>query len=739
LIGPPTLFGGATGSLAESVVLTDTSVLNFVVQQFTPGASLTFTIVVAAFNEEEGEIPDGIAFAILDSSGTPVPTTAPAGDYLASLELTPNGVLTFYGSDVARSPFTGDPLTITRPTVRSNIPPVLFLPGPTEAEATGVGGASVNYTASATDVVDGIVDVTCAPASGVMFPLGTTTVQCSATDTSGNTSDATFVVTVVDTTAPVITPIPELTVEATGASGAIVTFASPMTSDAVDGVGRAACLPSSGSVFRLDDTTVTCSAHDAAGNSSSETFRITVRDTTAPRLTLPEAVTRDATGPAGAIVDFAATASDLVDGDGVDGTVPVNCVPRSGTTFSIGVTTVLCEAVDSHANRTSGTFTITVRNHAPIAAADAAATLENVPVTIPVLANDTDVDGGALVVTGTTTAGHGNVSLGGDGSVSYTPAHGYYGSDTFTYTLSDGQGGTAVGSVTLTVSRLGRFVAFGVTQARFRSRSLVITGDVGANRPVGDSRPRQSDDADGDDRDGSIEVRIGEQVSMLQPGSRVVGDTVWLRDGASVYDVAADELINRGAVVLGAVTTPVTQPFVALPALPVISPGSTDVVVAVGTTRTLQPGKYRRIHVRRGGTLILTGGLYQVMTMDVDGQATVLFRAASELRIKGELDTDAQARVGIDPTVAGLTASSVLILVEAADGNCQHDSSHGWDGDDGGQAAVHFGADNVIQANVYAPNGQIWVKARTVATGAFIGARVRIGEQVRLTLDSAFK
>src|SRR3954469_23999432 len=81
LIGPPTLFGCATGSLAESVVLTDTSVLNFVVQQFTPGASLTFTIVVPAFNEEEGEIPDGIAFAILDSSGTPVPTTAPAGDY----------------------------------------------------------------------------------------------------------------------------------------------------------------------------------------------------------------------------------------------------------------------------------------------------------------------------------------------------------------------------------------------------------------------------------------------------------------------------------------------------------------------------------------------------------------------------------------------------------------------------------------------------------------------------------
>jgi hypothetical protein len=54
----------------------------------------------------------------------------------------------------------------------------------------------VTYTVTAQDVVDGAVPATCRPASGVRFRIGRTRVRCSATDTSANTSTATFVVTV---------------------------------------------------------------------------------------------------------------------------------------------------------------------------------------------------------------------------------------------------------------------------------------------------------------------------------------------------------------------------------------------------------------------------------------------------------------------------------------------------------------------------------------------------------------
>jgi hypothetical protein len=71
------------------------------------------------------------------------------------------------------------------------------------AEATSADGAVVNYTnPTASDLVDGDVNVDCTPASGSQFPIATTTVNCSATDAAGNESTGSFTVTVQDTLAP---------------------------------------------------------------------------------------------------------------------------------------------------------------------------------------------------------------------------------------------------------------------------------------------------------------------------------------------------------------------------------------------------------------------------------------------------------------------------------------------------------------------------------------------------------
>ena len=81
-------------------------------------------------------------------------------------------------------------------------PPVVTVPEDISAEATSPSGAVVTFSSSATDAVDGAVFTTCAPASGSVFPLGVTIVTCSAIDVRGNLGQATFSVTVVDTTPP---------------------------------------------------------------------------------------------------------------------------------------------------------------------------------------------------------------------------------------------------------------------------------------------------------------------------------------------------------------------------------------------------------------------------------------------------------------------------------------------------------------------------------------------------------
>ena len=65
-----------------------------------------------------------------------------------------------------------------------------------------------------------------------------------------------------------------------------------------------ACLPASGSLFSVGDTTVACTAEDATGNEGSASFRVTVQDTTDPVAIPPADQTVEATGPTRAIFTY---------------------------------------------------------------------------------------------------------------------------------------------------------------------------------------------------------------------------------------------------------------------------------------------------------------------------------------------------------------------------------------------------------------------------------------------------
>src|SRR4051794_17309141 len=69
-----------------------------------------------------------------------------------------------------------------------------------------------------------------------------------------------------------------------------------------------------------------------------------------------------------------------------------------------------------------------------------------------VLANDVDVDGDVLTVTAASDPPHGTVTVNPNGSLSYVPDPNYNGPDSFTYTISDGHGGTDAATVRITVT-----------------------------------------------------------------------------------------------------------------------------------------------------------------------------------------------------------------------------------------------------------------------------------------------
>ncbi len=106
---------------------------------------------------------------------------------------------------------------------------------------------------------------------------------------------------------------------------------------------------------------------------------------------------------------------------------------------------------DGHGGTASATVSVGI-NAPPVANNDSVSTTTNNAVTFDPRTNDTDPNGDALTISSAANGTHGTVTVNSGTSLTYTPASGYAGSDSFTYVLSDGHGGTATGTVSVTVT-----------------------------------------------------------------------------------------------------------------------------------------------------------------------------------------------------------------------------------------------------------------------------------------------
>ena len=229
-------------------------------------------------------------------------------------------LITFSATDAAgNTGATGATVTVEDTTLPAVVAPLSIA---VEAEgvltsATTAAIAAFLTSATAADVVDGDLTGAVNHNAPADFGLGATLVTFSATDAAGNTGAADATVTVVDTTPPDVDALPNVAVDADSPDGTVVNFVLPAANDIVDPAVVAACVPASGSLFSLGETTVTCSATDASGNTGESNFTVTIIDPTPP-VVIVSVSPENLWPPNGDMVPITVTGSAVDSDSGVD-------------------------------------------------------------------------------------------------------------------------------------------------------------------------------------------------------------------------------------------------------------------------------------------------------------------------------------------------------------------------------------------------------------------------------------
>jgi hypothetical protein len=247
-------------------------------------------------------------------------------------------------------------------TVVDNTPPVVTAPANiTVGNDAGSCTAMLNPgTATATDNCAGVSTPTGVRSDGqalnAAYPKGTTTITWTATDAAGNPATAQQTVTVNDTEKPVLHVPADIVVgNDVGSCSALVSFNVTAT-DNCGSVNVTTSVPS-GTSFPKGTTTVTATATDSSGNTSTASFHVTVNDTEKPVVNVPAniVVNLPANSTATSMnVSYAVTATDNCPG------VTFSVNPVSGSVFPVGTTIVTATATDAAGNVTTRTFTVTV-------------------------------------------------------------------------------------------------------------------------------------------------------------------------------------------------------------------------------------------------------------------------------------------------------------------------------------------------------------------------------------------
>ena len=254
------------------------------------------------------------------------------------------------------------------------------------------------------------------------------------------------------------------------------------------------------------------------------------------------------------------------------------------------------------------------------------------------------------------------------------------------------------------------------------SRDVQVSGDVVVN------------DASPGPTLGGFELKLDRSSDVV---GNVKADSIRLDQQATVSGNAGYNELSNGGSIGGSQSSPLPLPV--FPLLPVFQtstarPDAPDVFVGGGATTTLAAGEYDAIEVAAGGTLVLSGGVYEVRSLSLAGDcafpcSSVEAAAGADVRVAQRLDVGSTSFVG-PQAGSGLTAADVIVYVGAVNGTT------GALGELPAAATVRRGSR--FEANLYAPNGTIQFERDCTAAGAFFGRDVALDQNTTVTLASYF-
>jgi len=246
---------------------------------------------------------------------------------------------------------------VSATTPRAGTPPTITCPVPSATSSTGQPVA-VSF---APTTAGGVAPLTvgCSPASGSLFPVGSTPFSCTVTDALQQSATCASMVAVTSQVRPGLTcpTIPPVTSYDGGPVG--VTYPLPVVSGGVAPVNTQ-CTPASGMHFPVGSTTVMCTATDAVQQTASCSTTVTVKATSAAAS--PLALTCPVIAPARAHSGSARVTYPAPTATG--GVAPITsvCTPPSGSKFGLGTTLVTCTAQDAVKQVASCSIRVVVSN-----------------------------------------------------------------------------------------------------------------------------------------------------------------------------------------------------------------------------------------------------------------------------------------------------------------------------------------------------------------------------------------
>jgi gliding motility-associated-like protein len=254
--------------------------------------------------------------------------------------------------------------------VRDMTPPTIICPPDTVIVPIDGCSATVNFNAPVVaDNCDADLNIICSDTSGTVFS-GITTVTCVVVDDDSNVAQCDFTITVADALPPVFPngcPPSDTVASASGNCGANPTWQAPLATDNCDQSLSIVSVPLSGGFLAAMPTphTITYTATDDLGNTSTCTFTILVQDVTAPVLTncptLPVFIVLPV-NKCDTLLTW--TPPTVNDNCGLGGVLLIPNIP-SGSVFTTGDTMVIYTATDASGNSSTCSFNVSIRDVVP--------------------------------------------------------------------------------------------------------------------------------------------------------------------------------------------------------------------------------------------------------------------------------------------------------------------------------------------------------------------------------------